>query len=93
MSEEKNEEKKRGEKGETGIGTASTRLKSLWRKNGKNKETLKEFAQRMIKENIAPICTDAAHWFEAKLGKFEESRSEKNVSRIAMEKQASRTKK
>lgn len=93
MTEEKNEEQKRGAKGELGTGTASTRLKSLWRKNGKSKETLKEFAQRMIKENSAPASVDATHWFEAKLGKFEEARSEKNVSRIAMEKQASRSKK
>lgn len=93
MSEEKIEEPKRGEKGETGTGTASTRLKSLWNKNGKKEESLKEFVHRMIKESNAPASVDSQRWFDAKAGKFEESRSEKNVARISLEKQASRSKK
>jgi hypothetical protein len=91
MSEENKEEQKRGQKGETGIGSASTRLKSLWKKNAKSKEPLKEFVARMIKENNAPASVDGQHWFDAKLGKFEEKRSDKNVARIQLEKQASKS--
>jgi hypothetical protein len=94
MSEEnKIEEPQRGSRGEVGAGTASTRLKSSWRKNGKPGETLKQFVCRMIKEGKNPAAADAKHWQEAKLGKFEEKRSEKNVARIQLEKQASRSKK
>lgn len=93
MSEENKEEQKRGERGELGTGSASTRLKSLWNKSGKKGESLKEFVARMIKEDNAPASVDGQHWIDAKLGKFEEKRSEKNFARIALEKQASRSKK
>jgi hypothetical protein len=93
MSEEKQEEKKQNPRGELGTGTASTRLKALWEKDSKPKESLKGFVHRMIKEGKAPASVDGQHWLDAKLGKFEEKRSEKNVARIALERQASRSKK
>lgn len=85
MSEEVKEEQKRGERGEVGTGSPSTRLKARWRKEGKG-ASLKEFAT-----SIAKSDPEVQKWFDAKAGKFEEPRSEKNLARIQMEKQASKS--
>lgn len=85
MSEENKEEQKRGERGEVGTGTTSNRLKARWRKEGKGK-SLKEFVASLVKSD-----PEAQKWFDAKAGKFEEPRSDKNVARIQLERQASKS--
>lgn len=85
MSEENKEEQKRGERGEVGTGNPSTRLKARWRKEGKG-QSLKEFVASLVKSD-----PEAQKWFDAKAGKFEASRSDKNIARIQVEKLASKS--
>ncbi len=90
-------EKSRGDRGELGKGTAGSRLKSLWHSECFTKKelglvqiagtpSLKAFARAKAKEGNQ----DAKDWFECKAGALNESRSDKNKSRIALEKQASK---
>jgi len=88
MSEEQVQENQRGSRGEVGKGTPSTKIKALWKREGKSNEALKRFARRMIKEKKN---TDAQMWFDCKAGKFDMERSEKNIARIQLERQASKS--
>lgn len=95
--ETKQEEKARGNRGEVGKGTAGSRIKTLWHSECFTKKelglvqiagtpSLKAFARAKAKEGNQ----DAKDWFDCKAGALNESRSDKNKTRIALEKQASK---
>ncbi len=97
QKQETKSEPVRGDRGEVGKGTAGSRLKSLWHSECFTKKelglvqiagspSLKAFARAKAKEGNQ----DAKDWFECKAGALNETRSDKNKSRIALEKQASK---
>jgi hypothetical protein len=90
-------EKARGDRGELGKGTAGGRIKALWHSECFTKKdlgltkiagtpSLKAFARAKSKEGNQ----DAKDWFECKAGALNESRSDKNKTRVSLEKQASK---
>lgn len=90
-------ESARGDRGEVGKGTAGTRIRSLWHSSCFTKKdlglvqiagtpSLKAFARAKAKEGNQ----DAKDWFDCKKGALNESRSEKNKARIALEAQATK---
>lgn len=103
MSNEENKtvetktETARGNRGEVGKGTAGGRIKTLWHSECfTNKDlglvqiagtpSLKAFARAKAKEGNQ----DAKDWFDCKRGALNETRSEKNRARVALEAQATK---
>lgn len=86
MSEEnKTEEKKRGDRGELGLGSAGTRLKNLHASMGRGL-TLKQFVRDQLKAGNP----DAKEWYANKTGKNRSKRTEKSIARISLEKNATK---
>lgn len=63
----------------------SAKLKKRWKKEGKNL-SLRHFARKLLKDGDKM----ASDWFDFKAGALNESRSEKNVTRINLESQATK---
>lgn len=71
----------RGSRGEVGKSTAGDRVKARYAKSGKN-VSLKQFARGLVKTGDQ----DATDWFASKAGALNLSRSDKNKTRVALEK-------
>ncbi len=82
MSDDK--DSKRGSRGELGTGTPSSRLKSLYHKNGFG--SFKQF----VKEQMKAENPDAKLWFENKKGLHDQKRKPENVSRARLEASATK---
>ncbi len=95
---EKAEQKARGDRGEVGVATAGKTLKARYRaehfkrtdkskwKRNPGAPSLKQFARGLA----ASGDKVAKDWFAHKAGSLNTNRSEKNVGRISLEKQASK---
>jgi hypothetical protein len=68
-------------RGEVGKSTAGNRVKARYSKSGKH-VSLKQFARGLVKAGDQ----DATDWFAAKAGALDLSRSDKNKTRVALEK-------
>jgi hypothetical protein len=74
MSEENKQESGKNSRGEVGPGTPATKVKALWRAEGKGM-SLKKFARSIVKDNA-----DAKRWLENKTGKHDTAPKEANVA-------------
>ena len=63
----------------------SVRLKKMWKKSGK-KVSLREFAKQLVSAND-PV---GQAWFDNKAGACNQSRSDANVARANLERQATK---
>lgn len=79
------EENARGNRGEVGESSAGDRVKARHSTEGKG-QSLKAFARTLVKAGDQ----DAKDWFENKTGAGELSRSEKNSTRVHLEKAATK---
>ena len=82
------EVKKHGDRGEIGQPTAGLIVWQKW-KASKAPVSLKKFARQLVKDGDQT----AQEWFSNKRGAKNEKRSEKNLQRIAAERQATKASK
>lgn len=72
-------------RGELGVATASLTMKNRWLESGQ-KVSLKRFARELAMSGDKV----AKEWFGNKHGKRNQKRSDKNMARVSLEKQASK---
>lgn len=89
MSEENlvvvKQERTKGNRGDVGIATAGLTIKQMWR-GSKTRLRLRAFARDLVKQKNQV----AIDWFAHKSGSLNQNRSDKNVARVLIERQATK---